>query len=73
MIQKQKPGTKGIEIKYEAKLEIADYLLPNIKLKLEDQRESFKLSSRINQLPSNWGKTMLCETSWGQTRNNSIY
>ena len=30
---KQKPGTKGSEIKYEGKYEMTDYLLPNRQLK----------------------------------------
>ena len=49
---------------------MADYLLPNRQLKLEDQRDIFKLRSRTNKLHSNWGETVLCETSCGQTLNN---
>ena len=35
---------------------MADYLLPNIILKLEEQGNIFKIRSRTNILPSNWGE-----------------
>ena len=70
LTNKQKPGTKGSEIKYEEIIQMADYLLPNKYLELEDQRDIFKIRSKTNRLPSNWGETVLCETACGQTLSN---
>ena len=41
---------------------MADYLLPDNILKLEEQRDIFKIRPRTNILPSNWGEHTLCET-----------
>ena len=70
LVAKQKPGTKGCEIKYGEKLEMADYLLPNKNIKLEEQREIFEILARANRIPSNWGKQTLCETGCSEVLNN---
>ena len=70
LVAKQKPGTKGCEIKYGEKLEMADYLLPNKSIKLEEQREIFEIRARANRIPSNWGKQTLCETGCSEVLNN---
>ena len=62
LISKQKHGTKGGEIKYDEKKEMADFFLPNKIIKLEERRDIFKICSRTNKLPSNWGEHSLCET-----------
>ena len=49
---------------------MADYLLPNNILKLEEQREIFEIRARTNSIPSNWGKQTLCETGCSQLLNN---
>ena len=49
---------------------MADYLLPYIILKLEEQRDIFKISSRTNKLPSNWGEHTFCETGCLELLNN---
>ena len=44
--------------------------MPNNVLKLEEQREIFKIRARTNKLPSNWGKETLCETGCSEILNN---
>ena len=65
-----KKGTKGCIIKYEETFQIADYLLPNKILMLEDQREIFRIRSKTNRLPPNWGESVMCETACGQALSN---
>ena len=55
---------------YGEKLEMANYLLPNNILKLEEQREIFEIHVRTNSIPSNWGKQTLCETGCSKLLNN---
>ena len=50
---------------------MADYLLPCSNLNLEDQKDIFKLRSRTNKLPSNYGEKVFCETGCGEFLNNS--
>ena len=70
LVSKQKPGTKGCELLYGEKLEMADYLMPNKHLNLEEQREIFKIRARTNRLPANWGEKTLCETGCSEVLNN---
>ena len=49
---------------------MADYLMPNQTLIIEDQIEIFQLRSRRNKLPSNWGEDKPCETGCGLILNN---
>ena len=49
---------------------MAEYLMPSNVLKLEEQREIFKIRARTNKLPSNWGKETLCETGCSEILNN---
>ena len=70
LTSKQKPGTKGSQIKYKEAIQIADDLLPKKCLELEDQREIFRIRSKTNRLPSNWGENVPCETACGQNLNN---
>ena len=48
-----KRGTKGQEIKY-TDIQIAEYLLPNNELNIEDQREIFAIRNRMINIPSNF-------------------
>ena len=70
LIEKQKSGSKGQEIEYGEKFKMADYLWPCSNLNLEDQKDIFKLCSRTNKLPSNYGEKVLCETGCGQFLSN---
>ena len=70
LVAKQKPGSKGREISYGEKLRMADYLMPNHILKLEEQREIFQICARANRIPSNWGEKTLCETGCSEVLNN---
>ena len=70
LIEKQKRGSKGVDIRY-ACLEVADYLLPQSNISLEDQREMFSIRCRTNQMGANRGIEEYCETQCGQILNNS--
>ena len=59
-----------MELRGQLNFKIADYLLPKKFLELEDQREIFRIRSKTNRLPSNWGETVPCETACGQNLNN---
>ena len=67
---RQKTGSKGSQINYGEKFEMADYLMPSSNIKLEDQIDIFKLRSRTNKLPSNWGEEVYCETGCAQFLTN---
>ena len=67
---RQKAGSKGCQINYGEKFEMADYLMPSANIKLEDQIDIFKLRSRTNKLPSNWGEEVYCETGCAQFLTN---
>ena len=50
---------------------MADYLLPQANISLEDQREIFSIRCRTNPLGANRGIEEYCETQCGQILNNS--
>ena len=52
-------------MKYKGTIKIADYLLPK-----KFFREIFRIRSKTNSLPPNWGETVPCETARGQNLNN---
>ena len=58
--KKQSNGSKGAEIKYES-LQMADYLLPQANLSLEDQREIFSIRCGTNDMKANIGILEYCE------------
>ena len=70
LIDKQKSGSKGAGINYNC-LEMADYLLPQANISLEDQRESFSIRCRTNALGANRGIEEYCETQCGKILNNA--
>ena len=70
LTEKQKSGRKGRYIDYGEKLQMADYLLPESNINLEDQKYIFKLRTRTNKLPSNWGEEVSCEAGCGQFLSN---
>ena len=70
LIEKQKAGSKGRDIKYSF-LEMADYLLPQARISIKDQRELFAIRSRTNPLGANMGKIEYCVTKCGEILNNS--
>ena len=49
----QKRGKKGNEIQYKS-LRMAEYLLPNEELTVENQREIFEIRNRMVNIPSNF-------------------
>ncbi len=71
LIRKQKSSSKGKHLNYGTKLQMGDYLCPNNKLSLEDQREIFRIRCEINQLPANKGQQELCVTGCGETLDNT--
>ena len=44
---------------------MANYLMLNQTLNIEDHIKIFQLRSRKNKLPSNWGETKFCKTGCG--------
>ena len=70
LIGRHKKGSKGAGINYSC-LEMADYLLPQSNISLEDQREIFAIRCRTNPLGANRGIEEFCETQCGQILNNS--
>ena len=50
---------------------MAEYLLPQSNISLEDQREMFSIRCRMNNLGANRGIEEYCETQCGQILNNS--
>ena len=48
----KKRGSKGREIKYQ-KLKMADYLLPNQELDINEKRKLFEIRNKMTDLPSN--------------------
>ena len=70
LVEKQKRGNKGRDIKYSC-LEMADYLLPQARISIKDQREIFSLRCRTNPLGANIGKIEYYKTKCGEILNNS--
>ena len=68
----KKENGKGRHIKYKV-LEMADYLLPSSPLSVNDKIEIFKLRSEMNEIPSNFGKPVLCKMACGKYMNNEHY
>ena len=52
-------------------LTMAEYLLPEANLSIEEQREVFSIRCRSNPLPANRGITEYCTTQCGEILNNS--
>jgi hypothetical protein len=70
LVKKQMAGRKGKYIKY-LRLTIADYLLPEADMSLEDQQELFSIRCRTNPMGANRGKIEYCFTQCGDISNNS--
>ena len=70
LVKKQMAGRKGKYIKY-LRLTIADYLLPEADMSLEDQQELFSIRCRTNPMGANRGKIEYCFTQCGEILNNS--
>ena len=71
LIIKKEKGSKGSTLKYGQCLSMADYLCPNDKLSVEDQRQIFEIRSQINPLPSNKGEKTYCATRCGEFLEHS--
>ena len=69
--KKQEAGSKGRNLHYTKKLEMANCLCPNNYLSVENQRQIFEIRSRSNPLPSNRGVIQHCNTGCGEIMNNS--
>ena len=50
----KKRGSKGKEILYSEKFEMAEYLMPNSELKIEDQLKIFEIRNRMTDIRSNF-------------------
>ena len=62
LITKKEKGSKGFTLKYGKSLSMADYLCPNNKLSVEDQKQINQIRSQINAIPSNRGEKTFCAT-----------
>ena len=69
--KKKETGSKGRNLLYTNKLEMANYLCPNNYLSVENQRQIFEIRSRSNPLPSNRGVIQHCNSGCGEIMNNS--
>ena len=70
LIQKQETGSKGRNLLYSKKLEMANYLCPNNNLSVENQRQIFQIRSRSNPLLANRGIIQHCSTGCGKLMDN---
>ena len=70
LVQKNKSGSKGSQIKFGEALEMADYLCPNNMFSIEEQRETFQIRSQTNTLPANRGDPQQCPTGCGRILDN---
>ena len=70
LIEEQEAGSKGRNILYSKKLEMASYLYPNNYLSVENQRQIFQIRSRSNPLPANRGELQHCSTGCGKFLDN---
>ena len=52
----EKQGKKGKEIQYK-ELEMAEYLIPNCKLTIEEKKEMFAIRNKMTNIPSNFTKS----------------
>ena len=68
-MRKQIEGRKGRSIK-QSSLSMADYLLPEAGISLEDQRELFSIRCRTNPIGANRGKVEYCYTQCGEYRKD---
>ena len=50
---------------------MADYLLTNDILSIDEKKELFSIRCQVNPLPCNLGEVRLCETGCGHTLTNS--
>ena len=70
LVHKKSAGRKGKYIKYSS-LSMADYLLPEAGIGLEDQQELVSIRCRINPMGANRGKIEYCYTQCGEILNSS--
>ena len=69
LVNKQINGSKGREIHYSC-MSMADYLLPQAGICLEDQYELFSIRCRTNTMGANRGIVEMCFTQCGEILNN---
>ena len=70
LTQKQKNGQKGRKIIYRS-LSMADYLLPEANLTVEEKRNVFSLRLEMNENPCNFGSKIQCEMGCPEIQENS--
>ena len=70
LVTKQMNGSKGRDIQYSC-MYMADYLLPQAGISLEDQNELFSLRCRTNKMGANRGIVEWCFTQCGEILNNA--
>ena len=70
LVNKQSAGRKRKYIRYFS-LSMAEYLLPQAGIGLEDQQELFSTRCRTNRIGTNRGKKYFCYTQCGEILNNS--
>ena len=71
LISQQLNGKKGVNIKFTGALNMAEYLRPNSRLTLDEQKDIFAISCEVNNLPCNVGKVVYCVMDCGQVLSNS--
>ena len=69
LVNKQINGSKGRDIQYSC-MSMADYLLPQAGISLENQYELFSIRCRTNTMGANRGIVEMCFTQCGEILNN---
>ena len=68
--QKQRKGEKGRNIVYRS-LSMADYLLPEANLTVEEKKKIFSIRLEMNENSCNFGVKILCEMGCSEIQENS--
>ena len=69
LIERQAKGEKGRLIVYES-LNMADYLLPEAALTVEEKQEMFAVRTEMNENPFNFGNKTQCEVGCPEAQDN---
>ena len=69
LIEKPQRGQKGRLLKYK-KLELADYLLPECEVTLEERGEIFSVRTELEDFPCNFGNKTNCDMECKEVLNS---
>ena len=69
LIEKQQKGQKGRLLQYE-RLELADYLLPECEISVEERREIFSVRTEMDDFPCNFGNVTNCDMGCKEVLNS---